>query len=150
MDLYHIWCDLKPGTSDTGFCESVQRYLGHLEDEGRIAGFRIARRKLALGTWVEPWLRLLALGRAVRGTPLDPFGHTRVRRAERELVRWYRDVLAALPRRLEASKLELAREIVEAPSRIRGFEEVKLSRIDAVRAEVSEKLATLARDDDPS
>ena len=48
MDLYHIWCDLEPGHSDTGFCESVQRYLGHLQDEGRIAGYRITRRKLGL------------------------------------------------------------------------------------------------------
>ena len=63
-------------------------------------------------------------------------------------MRWYRDVIAALARRLEPSNLGLAREIAEAPARIRGFEAIKLSRIDAVRAEVSEKLATLALDGD--
>ena len=49
MDLYHIWCNLVPGTSDVAFCEAVDRYLGALRGEGRIAGHRITRRKLGLG-----------------------------------------------------------------------------------------------------
>ena len=49
MDLYHVWFDLKPGVSDTGLCASVDAYLGTLRDEGKIAGFRIGRRKLGLG-----------------------------------------------------------------------------------------------------
>ena len=49
MDLYHIWCNLVPGTSDLEFCHAVDRYLGALRAEGRIAGHRIARRKLGLG-----------------------------------------------------------------------------------------------------
>ncbi|MGE0735916.1 MAG: DUF6614 family protein [Alphaproteobacteria bacterium] len=49
MDLYHIWCDLKPGQSDVEFCRHVGAYLGKLKDEARIAGFRITRRKLGLG-----------------------------------------------------------------------------------------------------
>ena len=49
MDLYHVWFDAKPGVSDTALCASVDAYLGKLRDDGRIAGFRIARRKLGLG-----------------------------------------------------------------------------------------------------
>ena len=49
MDLYHIWCNLLPGTSDLEFCAAVDRYLGVLRAEGRIAGHRITRRKLGLG-----------------------------------------------------------------------------------------------------
>ena len=30
MDLYHIWCDLKPGVSDMEFSEHVGSYLGNL------------------------------------------------------------------------------------------------------------------------
>lgn len=47
--MYHVWCDLKSGVSDVGFCEDVGRYLGALRDAGRIRGFRITRRKLGLG-----------------------------------------------------------------------------------------------------
>src|SRR5690606_2293347 len=43
------------------------------------------RRKLSLGRWFRPVLALLAALRRLRGTPFDPFGHTHVRRVEREL-----------------------------------------------------------------
>lgn len=49
MDLYHIWCNLEPGTSDLEFCAAVDGYLGALAAEGRIAAHRITRRKLGLG-----------------------------------------------------------------------------------------------------
>lgn len=49
MDLYHIWCNLRPGTSDLEFCAAVDRYLDALAADGRIAGHRIGRRKLGLG-----------------------------------------------------------------------------------------------------
>ncbi len=49
MDLYHIWCDLKPGVGDLDFAAAVGRYLGHLETTGAIAGWRLMRRKLGLG-----------------------------------------------------------------------------------------------------
>ena len=31
MDLYHIWCDLKPGVSDATLAENASKYLGHLK-----------------------------------------------------------------------------------------------------------------------
>ena len=49
MDLYHIWCNLVPGTSDLEFCTAVDRYLEALRAEGRISSHRITRRKLGLG-----------------------------------------------------------------------------------------------------
>ena len=49
MDLYHVWCDLKPGVSDRLFADRVGAYLGHLKSEGLIHGFRLTRRKLGLG-----------------------------------------------------------------------------------------------------
>jgi hypothetical protein len=49
MDLYHVWCDLKPGVKDTTFCDGVATYLGHLESEGLVESWRLTRRKLGLG-----------------------------------------------------------------------------------------------------
>jgi hypothetical protein len=49
MDIYHVWCDLKPGVKDTAFSDGVAKYMGHLEEQGLIAGFRLTRRKLGLG-----------------------------------------------------------------------------------------------------
>ena len=49
MNLYHVWCDLKPDAGDLVFTEKVTAYLGHLKDQVLIEGFRLARRKLGLG-----------------------------------------------------------------------------------------------------
>jgi uncharacterized protein DUF6614 len=49
MDLYHIWCDLRPDVRDTALVEAARAYLGHLKSEGLIEGWRLTRRKLGLG-----------------------------------------------------------------------------------------------------
>ena len=49
MDLYHVWCNLKPGTGDVVFCERVATYLGRLRDERLILSYRVTRRKLGFG-----------------------------------------------------------------------------------------------------
>jgi hypothetical protein len=49
MDVYNIWCDLKPDVSDLIFSERVGAYLGHLKTQGLIESWRITRRKLGLG-----------------------------------------------------------------------------------------------------
>jgi hypothetical protein len=48
MDLYHIWCDLKPGIKDVALVEGVGKYLGHLKAQGLIESWRLTRRKLGL------------------------------------------------------------------------------------------------------
>ena len=49
MNIYHAWCDLKPGVSDIAFSESAAKYLGHLRKKGMIESWRITRRKLGFG-----------------------------------------------------------------------------------------------------
>jgi hypothetical protein len=49
MDIYHVFFDRKPGVADMTLVEAVGRYMGHLRDEGLIAGWRLARAKLGLG-----------------------------------------------------------------------------------------------------
>ena len=48
MNIYHAWCDLKPGVSDIAFNESASKYLTHLQAKGMIESWRITRRKLGL------------------------------------------------------------------------------------------------------
>lgn len=48
MNIYHVWCDLKPGVGDLVFTDKVAAYLGHLKDQSLIERFRITRRKLGL------------------------------------------------------------------------------------------------------
>lgn len=49
MNIYHAWCDLKPGVSDIAFSEQLSAYMGHLKANGLIEGWRMTRRKLGLG-----------------------------------------------------------------------------------------------------
>ena len=49
MDVYAISFDLKPGVSDTTFADHVAAYLGALKADGRIAHWRLLRRKLGFG-----------------------------------------------------------------------------------------------------
>jgi hypothetical protein len=49
MEVYNIWCDLKDGREHRAFADAVKRYLDHHKAEGRIAGWRLLRRKLGFG-----------------------------------------------------------------------------------------------------
>ncbi len=49
MNIYNGWFDLKEDVSDLDFVEALDAYLGALEEDGLIAGWRLMRRKLGLG-----------------------------------------------------------------------------------------------------
>jgi hypothetical protein len=49
MDVYHIWCSLKPEVRDLEFATAVRAYFEHLKGAGLITGYRVTRRKLGLG-----------------------------------------------------------------------------------------------------
>lgn len=50
MDIYHVWCDLKEGTTDTAFSDALTRFLGALQEQNKIASWRLTRCKLGLTT----------------------------------------------------------------------------------------------------
>lgn len=49
MNHYEIWCNLKDSHRDMEFAENVRAYLGCLQSNGKIAGWRLSRRKLGFG-----------------------------------------------------------------------------------------------------
>jgi indolepyruvate ferredoxin oxidoreductase len=104
------------------------------------------RRKLRVGPSAQPVLRVLATGKRLRGTPLDPFGATRIRRLERHLVAEYRDTIERLIRDFASIESATAVEIAELPGLIRGYEHVKLASVGRYR----DRLAGLTRELDRS
>lgn len=46
MDIYHIWCNLKPGIGDLDFVKDVSAYLDNLRETDLIHSYRIMRAKL--------------------------------------------------------------------------------------------------------
>jgi indolepyruvate ferredoxin oxidoreductase len=101
------------------------------------------KKKLALGPWFRPVLRMLAGLRSLRGGPLDVFGYASLRRRERGLIAWYELTLSRLLERLSEENFEEAVQIARSPDRIRGYEQVKLRSIEAAQAQVAVELARM-------
>lgn len=89
-------------------------------------------RKITVGTWAAPGLALLAKGKRLRGTPLDPFGYSKVRRAERKLAADYAASMDEIFRGLTAENLSKAIEIASLPATVRGYEDRKLEAMTRV------------------
>jgi indolepyruvate ferredoxin oxidoreductase len=96
-----------------------------------------APRKVRLGAWMRPALQLLAWGKVLRGTAMDPFGQTAERRMERDLIDQYvtlvREVLKEVPPLLSSDKLPVLHDLLALPLSMRGFGHVKLRNVEAAR-----------------
>ncbi len=90
-------------------------------------------RKISLGPAWQPVMRGLARGRVLRGTPFDPFGHTSVRRVERELVIDYLALADRLVADLPNIGVKQAATVASTAELVRGYEEVKLRSVKAYR-----------------
>jgi len=102
------------------------------------------RRKIAIGTWATPLVRLLARLRGLRGTPLDVFGWAEVRRLERALPGEYLAVIERVLPRLTRENHASALALAGLPDRVRGYESIKLARIAEYRAALATAEAGLA------
>ena len=96
------------------------------------------QRKIALGPWMKPVLQTLARGKALRGTPLDPFGRTEIRRLERDLRDSYRAMVLRLADGLSPDTYVTATAAAEAADLVRGYEDVKLANVDRYRTRLAE------------
>ena len=139
-------------TDDAGFTADVENAFG---TDARTA-VRLhppvlralgRREKIAFGARSRPVLRALAKMKRLRGTALDPFGHTEVRRTERALVLEYRATVDELLARLGAAptpdRLAAAAAIAGLPDMVRGYEGVKMRNVQQYRTEVTRRLAAL-------
>jgi indolepyruvate ferredoxin oxidoreductase len=100
-------------------------------------------RKLRLGGWLMPLLRVLAKGKRLRGGALDLFGRTGERRMERELIAQYEARIDELLPRLALENLALAAEIARLPLSMRGYGHVKIANVALARAREAELLHRL-------
>jgi indolepyruvate ferredoxin oxidoreductase len=99
------------------------------------------QRKLKLGPWFTPLLRLLRRLKMLRGHRWDAFGYAKVRRAERQLIPWYRQTITQVLAHLDDSNQALAVVIANSPDAIRGYEEIKLRRLAETQELVAQHLA---------
>jgi len=107
-------------------------------------------RKRVFGGWLLRLMPVLAACRRLRGTALDPFGHTAERRMERALAGEYLalidDVLAGLSR----DRLPLALEIARSADAIRGYGPVKAGHVAQTRHRWAELMVRWRADAAPA
>jgi indolepyruvate ferredoxin oxidoreductase len=84
---------------------------------------------MEFGGWLLPVLKLLARGKRLRGTKLDPFSYTRERRMERRLIDDYEALLDLILADLDSDRLELADELAALPHAVRGFGPIKVAAV---------------------
>ncbi len=95
------------------------------------------RSKIAVPVSCTPLIRVLAAMRRLRGTVLDPFGHTAVRRAERSLPGEYRAAVESDLRHLSGQRYSAALQRATLPEEVRGYEHIKTAGIDRIREELN-------------
>ncbi|MFD9702972.1 indolepyruvate ferredoxin oxidoreductase family protein [Lentzea sp. NPDC059081] len=102
------------------------------------------RRKLKLRPWLAvPAFRALVAGRRVRGSWLDPFGHTEVRRTERRLVGEYRTAVERVLAVLDGGNHAACVDLAGLPDGVRGYEEVKLAAVAGYRDRLAAALKAI-------
>ncbi|MFA5678381.1 MAG: indolepyruvate ferredoxin oxidoreductase family protein [Pseudomonas sp.] len=104
-------------------------------------------QKREFGPWVARVFPVLARFKVLRGTLLDPFGHTAERKMERQLIEQYEQRLLELIGRLTPANHATAVQIASLPAQIRGFGHVKEANVAQVRAMEPQLLANF---DNPS
>lgn len=140
--------------TDSSFWDSVRRRFDgaalrlHLAPPilfGRDPATGRPRKRAFSARFLLPVLRLLARGKVLRGSALDPFGWMHERRTERKLRDRYFALVDEIVARLDGTNLDVAVRLASYPDEIRGYGPVKdesvkraEARVEALRAQFSE------------
>ncbi|WP_161865531.1 indolepyruvate ferredoxin oxidoreductase family protein [Pseudomonas yangonensis] len=100
-------------------------------------------RKRSFGPWMLKAFAVLARFKFLRGSALDPFGHSAERRLERELIEEYEANVAYLLAELNGSNYRTAVALAEIPEQIRGYGHVKEAALTKAREQATQLKARL-------
>lgn len=100
-------------------------------------------RKRSFGPWMLKAFGVLARFKFLRGSALDPFGHSAERRLERELIEEYEANVAYLLGELNAGNYRTAVALAEIPEQVRGYGHVKEAALAKAREQASQLKARL-------
>lgn len=100
-------------------------------------------RKITLGPWFALVFVLLAKMKFLRGTPLDIFGHMKIRRIERALIADYSALAVEATKALDTTTYDDAVDLLRLAEGVRGYEDVKIRNLHTYlheRTEAAKKL----------
>ena len=99
--------------------------------------------KIGLGRSGEVAFAALARMKRLRGTAADPFGRSRHRRMERELIDEYESMIDRVLGALDADNYDRAVEVAELPDLVRGYEGIKEANVAEFRSRAQRLLSAL-------
>jgi len=102
-------------------------------------------KKIKFDKTGRPAFVALKAMKRLRGTKLDPFGYAEVRKVERAMIPEFEAALDTLVHNLTADNLDEAVAIASLPDQVRGYEDIKLPRAEAYRAELATRLSAFAQ-----
>ncbi len=105
---------------------------------------RVKKWRIPMSVMLPAFKGMAAL-KLLRGTPLDPFGWTKHRRAERAEIARYEQTMDELLESLTRENLPVAVEIASLPEHVRGFDTVKDRHLEQARHKEAELLAAFRR-----
>ena len=100
-------------------------------------------RKRSFGPWMLKAFGVLARFKFLRGSALNPFGHSAERRLERELIEEYEANVAYLLGELNGGNYRTAVALAEIPEQIRGYGHVKEAALAKAREQATQLKARL-------
>ncbi len=106
-------------------------------------------RKSSFGPWMMKAFSVLAKLRFLRGTPLDPFGRTQERKAERAALAEYEATLARVTRELSPANAAAAADLLAYSDAIRGYGHVRQESMRKAEARKSELLRRFEAPESP-
>ncbi len=107
-------------------------------------------RKMRFGPWMLPVFRLLAKGKALRGTMWDVFGYSAERRLERQMITDYEKLVGEILERLTPDTHATAVALAVLPLDVKGFGHIKERNYKAVKAREAALLAELRNPSPPT
>lgn len=140
---------------DTGFLERVKaQFEGDVKLRFHLAPPLFSKRdaqghlvKKAYGPWMATAYRWLARARFLRGTPLDVFGYTHERRAERAAIGEFEAAMRRVAQGLTNERLNVALELARLPQSVRGYGHVKERQARIAHERAQQLLARLLAPD---
>ena len=102
-------------------------------------------KKRDFGPWMMRAFKVLARLRGLRGGAFDIFGYQAERRAERQLIADYEGLVRGLSAKLDGDNHDIAVELADLPSLIRGYGHVKTAAIEKAKAKEAELLTAFAQ-----
>ncbi|MEM1397225.1 MAG: DUF6537 domain-containing protein, partial [Pseudomonadota bacterium] len=100
-------------------------------------------RKIRIGGWITPALRIMASMKGLRGGPFDVFGYTEERRWERALVSELTSDIREIAGALDPSNYEEAVAFFDKAMDIKGFGHIKRANAEALAQEQAARKARI-------